>query len=50
MTIISKRTLVTLALAASVSVGASAFNPGAFVKNAVGKSISGNRKIAFPAK
>jgi hypothetical protein len=47
----AKKALVTLALAASVSVSASAFNTGAFVKNALvaTKPQAGLRKPG-PAK
>ena len=47
---IAKRALVTLALAASVSIGASAFNPGAFVKNAAGNALAGARQLPIPTK
>lgn len=41
----AKRSLVVLALAASVSYSASAFNPGAFVKNAAGNALAGKRQF-----
>ena len=45
---IAKRALLTLALATSVSIGASAFNPGAFVKNAAGKALTGKTQLLLP--
>ena len=46
---IARRVLLTLALVASLSVSASAFNPGAFVKNAAGNALGGKRKqMTFP--
>ncbi|CAJ1947477.1 unnamed protein product [Cylindrotheca closterium] len=48
---IAARALVTLALAASVSIGASAFNPSAFVKNVAGKnSLAGKAQLPLPTK
>ena len=40
----AKRSLVVLALAVSVSYSASAFNPGAFVRNTGGKALLGNKQ------
>ena len=48
---IAARALVTLALAASVSIGASAFNPSAFVKNVAGKNtLAGKAQLPLPTK
>jgi len=47
---IAKRALVILALAISVSIGASAFNPGAFVRNAAGNALAGKRQLPLPSK
>jgi len=41
----AKRSLVVLALAVSVSYSASAFNPGAFVRNTAGNALTGNQKV-----
>ena len=40
----AKKFLVVLALAVSVSFSASAFNPGAFVRNSAGKALLGNKQ------
>lgn len=40
----AKRSLVVLALAVSVSYSASAFNPGAFVRNTAGNALTGNKQ------
>lgn len=40
----AKRSLVVLALAVSVSYSASAFNPGAFVRNTAGNTLTGNKQ------
>lgn len=46
---IASRALVTVALAASVSIGASAFNPSAFVKNVAGKNaLTGKAQLPLP--
>lgn len=49
MTVV-KRALVILALAASVSISASAFNPGAVVKNVAGQAMAAKRQIPLPTK
>ena len=40
----AKRSLVVLALAVSVSYSASAFNTGAFVRNAAGNALLGGKQ------
>jgi len=46
---IAKKALITLALATSVSIGASAFNPSAFVRNAAGKNVlAGKTQLPLP--
>jgi len=48
---IAKKVLVTLALASSVSIGASAFNPGAFVRNVAGKNaVAGKTQLPLPSR
>jgi solute carrier family 35 protein E1 len=50
MMTILKRALVLVALAASVSISASAFNPSVLVKNTVNHVHAGNRQMPKPTK